>query len=1684
MQIVLFLSVIAGMIILYSCQEAPTEVASGSTAATIVGTVTFNNQALPGIKVVDANSANQTAYFTDTTGTFTISLKLTAQYTASLIITDPALVYNNDTVSVTLNPGDTKTLPTIVLTKKPKVTTTISGVVSFGAQLLPGMKVVDVNSATPAVYYTDSTGSFTVTLKLISQYTANLVISDPAANFNPDTVSVTLIPGDNQILPMITLTKKIKISTTVSGTVSSGGQALIGVKVSDINSLSPTIYTTDLTGSFTIPFQLTAQYTASLVVWDLASVYNPDTVKVTINPGDIKTLPLIVLTKSTTPKTLTTVSGSVNFAGQLLQGLKVVDINSANPVAYSTDSSGSFTIPFKLSSQYTADIIVSDPLSVYNADTILVTLNPGDVKVLSMITLVKKPRITATVTGSVSFGGQLLPNMKVVDINSASQTPYFTDQFGNYTVPFQLISQYTAALVISDPSTVYSPDTVKITLSPGDAKVIPLVVLTKNVYPKLTTTITGAVSCGGLLLSGMKIVDINSSSPTTYTTDSSGGFLITLKLTSQYTADLVISDPNAVYNNDTVTVTVNPSDAKILPMITLTKMPKITATITGSVSFGGQLLSSIQVVDINSTGQTIYTTNASGSFTIPLQLTAQYTASLVLSDPSLTYNNDTITVIVNPGDTKILSIIVLTKRPKIATTISGTVSSGGQFLSGMKVVDINSTSQTVYTTDSYGGFSIQLKLSSQYSTSLVISDPNLVYNNDTVAVTVNPGDSKVFPNIILTKSSKITTTITGTVSYNGQLLSGINIVDINSISKTVNTTNALGSFTYTLQLSSTYTVRLLVSDPTSVYNNDTLTVTVNPGDKRTLSLITLSRNPKVTTTITGTVSYGGQLISGLQVFDLTSLSQIPIAITNEYGFFIDTLQLSSQYTAHLVISDPSSVYNNDTIAVTVNPGDAKVLPLLILTKNPKVTTTITGSVSYNGQLLSGINVVDINSANQTTYTTDAFGSFTYTNQLASLYMARLVFSDLMAVYNPDTVTVTLNPGDKKVLPLIILTKNTSPRLATTITGTVNFGGQLLAGMKIVDINSTVQTSYTTDATGSFTLAYQLTSPYTARLVISDPNSVYNNDTVSVTMNAGDTKTLAAITLARSPNITTTISGTVSYNGQLLPNMKVVDINSAIQTVYTTDVNGSFTVTTKLISSYTANLVISDPNNVYNNDSVVVTVNPGDAKTLSMISLTKNTSPKVITTISGTVSYNGQLLSGIKVVDMNSANPVASYTDASGSFLISLQLSAQYTARLVVTDPLATYNPDTSGSILLNPGDVKSIAITLTKNSSAIRTANQVTVVSMSANHIFSKGVGVLEGNAQLENCKYVLQVKDSSGVAIAGSPSYKATFSLKFYPADGAYGTPPSANPDSESTDENGQLPVTVASGTCPGTVQLIVQIALANGASFTTYITRLDIYSGFADQSHFNVATASSEGGYPNGFVVPYWGVYQTHNYIATVADTFGYAVPSGHAVGFISTPGGDGIIGNNGISVTDANGSAGVAWISWPPTPSQDGYFTTSDPATSGRRGYTWLQAQTMGKNGKYIRDSLLVLWNEGFIHDSLASNSITMTSHTHSPVNTLFLWDSNLNPINATVNATVDLGTNPPLGESFAVEGDFGSDPITIPEGDYRLLGRGNTFFVFGIVDQSSIATTGMAVTIKIHINSQNYAPVTINVPVIVN
>ena len=563
-------------------------------------------------------------------------------------------------------------------------------------------------------------------------------------------------------------------------------------------------------------------------------------------------------------------------------------------------------------------------------------------------------------------------------------------------------------------------------------------------------------------------------------------------------------------------------------------------------------------------------------------------------------------------------------------------------------------------------------------------------------------------------------------------------------------------------------------------------------------------------------------------------------------------------------------------------------------------------------------------------------------------------------------------------------------------------------------------------------------------------------------------------LANGNSISVTAGGTAGASAQL----------SGATSVATTD--SKDTNTTKHQFTITNNVAQGGAGGTF---TITITVN-GSNGTATKILTGTLTAPQSSTrsTVSGTVNYNGQGVPGIKVADKNSVTQLATYTDATGSYSLTYQLTSSYSPLLVFTDSTGTYNIDTVSSVTLSPGTSQTVSVTLTKATNKIRTANQVSTMSISTNHIYSKGVGVLEGNNQLENCKILLQVKDSAGVPIAATPSYKATFTTKFYPAIGAYGTPPSVNPDSEWTDENGQLPITIASGTCPGTVQLIVTVDLGNGNTFQTYITRLDIWSGFADQSHFTLAPNASEGNYPNGWVLPYWGVYQTHNYVATVADTFGYAVPSGHAVGFIATPGGDGIIGNNGISTTDQNGSAGVAWITWPPTPSDAGHYTTSDPATGGRKGYMWLQSQTMGKNGTYIKDSILILWNDGAANFNQPAN-ITMTHGTSSGlVDTLKLYDSNLNPINASITASVNLGSNPTQGESFMVYGDISSDPTTppliTPAGDYRLLGRGNTYFLFGITDQSTINTAGTSVIINIYITIANHAPIHVQVPVTVN
>ena len=627
----------------------------------------------------------------------------------------------------------------------------------------------------------------------------------------------------------------------------------------------------------------------------------------------------------------------------------------------------------------------------------------------------------------------------------------------------------------------------------------------------------------------------------------------------------------------------------------------------------------------------------------------------------------------------------------------------------------------------------------------------------------------------------------------------------------------------------------------------------------------------------------------------------------------------------------------------------------------------------------------------------------------------------------------------------------------------------------------------------------------------NPTPPNDLDTITVsTIGQGGTLLVKKLTplYSGAPLITGTPAtlGTISSGNSLVVNYKVADANrnplasgNAI-TVTVGGTAGSYailsgdvsvsTTDTKDTSTTWHSFTITNnvPSNGAGGTFTITITSTGANGTATPVILTGTlTAPQSSSkaTATGTVNYNGQAVRGIKVADKNSVNPLSTYTDASGSFSLTYQLTSTYSPLLVFTDSTLTYATDTVSSITLSPGTSQTVAVTLTKNVSNIRSANQVSVISVSTNHIYSKGVGLIEGNSQLENCKYVLQVKDSAGVAIASTPSYKAKFSLIFYPADGAHGSAPTVNPDSEFTDENGQLPVTIASGTCPGTVQLIVQIALANGNTFQTEITRLNIYSGFADQLHFNLAPEET---YPNGWVIPYWGLYgQSHNYDATVADTFGYAVPAGQSVIFNGMPA-VGIIGNNGITTTDANGYARVSWLTGTPTPSENGFYTATDPMTSGRKGYFWIHAQTMGKNGNYIQDSILILWNDGAaIINSPAP--ITMTHGLSSGlVDTLTMWDSNLNPINASITASVYLGANPLQGETFMVYGDISSDPssppLVTPAGDFRLQGHGNTYFVFGIADQSTVSTAGISVVINIYITIQNHVPIHLSVPVTVN
>jgi hypothetical protein len=459
----------------------------------------------------------------------------------------------------------------------------------------------------------------------------------------------------------------------------------------------------------------------------------------------------------------------------------------------------------------------------------------------------------------------------------------------------------------------------------------------------------------------------------------------------------------------------------------------------------------------------------------------------------------------------------------------------------------------------------------------------------------------------------------------------------------------------------------------------------------------------------------------------------------------------------------------------------------------------------------------------------------------------------------------------------------------------------------------------------------------------------------------------------------------------------------------------------------------------------------------------------ISVITGGLAGNGVVMSG----DVGASTPETrdmsrtSYNIRIDDAVPGGGLSGTFTLQLMVSGPNGTTSKFIYGT--LQPPQA------ITPPSADVLKAAQIAYAGTSASDIYISGVGALE------NAVITYQVNDSLGNPIAATPRYGATFNINFYPNSFVGGgTAPHVIPSADSTDSQGKLRASIVSGTQAGVVELVAQIILASGKVINSQPVRITVHAGFPDQNHFTLMTSR--------FVFPSMDYLYTPytQFTVAVGDTFSNPVPEGTAVYFHTQAGIIQTGKQDFTAYTDKSGLASVGLLTVNPEPDALPYY---DPtALGGRKGGSWVWAQTQSRNGGTIVDSVLVIWNQAPIVTTGIPASITLSHFSSSAYFNITVKDFNGNPLcdGTTISAAFTL---PPgiTGLAFDVSGSFSVQyPAVIPDAAYaRFPGANITDFTFSVVDVStSEPATSFSAILVLTINAPGVDKRIISIPLTIN
>jgi gliding motility-associated-like protein len=1110
------------------------------------------------------------------TSTITVNGTAVTSGAASGVI---ALNVGPNTIStiVTAQDGTTIKTYTVIVTRAPASTATLSNLVLSSGTLTPVF-------ASGTTSYTASVGNAVTNITLTpttTASTATVTVNGTAVASGSASGAIALNVGPNTITAVVTAQDGITTNTyTVTVTRAPASTATLSNLVLSNGTLTPvfssgtTSYTASVTNATTniTVTPTTSDVNASVKVngVTVASGTASGTISLNVGPNIITTVVTAQdgITTNTYTATVTRAASAIANLANLTLSTGTLNPAFASGTVNYTASVNNATTSITLTpttSVNTATVKVNGVTVTSGTASGPITLNVGP-NIITTVVTAQDGITTNTYTVTVTRAPSANADLTNLAISSGTVNPVFASGTINYAANVgNAVSSITITPTTSDAASTIKVNGVTVTSGAASGS-IPLLV-----GPNTITTVVTAQDGSTIKTYTVTIIRAAASTATLSNLAISSGTLtpVFASGTTIYTAGV---------SNATANITVTPTASDVNSTITVNGVAVVSGTASGAIplSVGPNTITTIVTAqDGITTGTYIVTVTRAASTNANL-------ANLAISNGTLTpvFAGGTINYTANVAN----AITSITTTPTTA--------------------DVNATIKVNGATVTSGSASgaITLNVGPNVITTVVTAQDGITTKTYTVTVTRAPSSTATLSNLAISNGTLTPVFASGTTSYTASVGNAITSITVTPTTGNVNSSVKVNGATVTSGTASgaialnvgpnTITTVVTAQDgiTTNTYN---VTVTRAPASTATLSNLVLSSGTLTPVFAGGITSYTASVanattsitvtpttsdinstvkVNGVSVASGSASVSIPLAVGANVITTIVTAQDGITTNTYTVTVTRATSVNADLVNLTLSNG----------TLTPAFASGTTGYTASVGNTINNITVTPTVSALTATIKVNgvAVASGTASVNIPLLVGPNTVTTVVTAQdgITTKTYTIVVTRGASSLATLSNLTISNGTLIPVFTSGTTSYTASVAnatTGITLTPTTSvgtaTVKVNGVTVASGSASGNIPLAvGPNTITTVVTAQDGVTTQTyTVTVTRAASTNANLANLTLS---------SGTLTPPFLSLITLYVTAVPNATTSITVTptasDANATIKVNGTIVASGTASAAIS------------------------------------------------------------------------------------------------------------------------------------------------------------------------------------------------------------------------------------------------------------------------------------------------------------------------------------------------------------------------------------------------------------------------------------------------------------------------------------------------------------------------------